>query len=193
MARGIIAADAIFSRELFPVNVFLIGPMGAGKSTIGKMLAKALGRDFCDSDKEIERRTGVSIPMIFDYEGEAGFRRREAEVLARLAEQEAAVIATGGGAVILAENRELMRRRGFVVYLKCSVEKQMERTHKDTNRPLLQTDDPRQRLRDLFAQRDPLYSETADLVVDTGALSGQAAVKRIVGALQRLPAAAINV
>ncbi len=174
------------------MNVFLIGPMGAGKSTIGKMLAKALGRDFCDSDKEIERRTGVSIPMIFDYEGEAGFRRRESEVLARLAEQEAAVIATGGGAVILAENRELMQRRGFVVYLKCSVEKQVERTHKDTNRPLLQTDDPRQRLRDLFAQRDPLYSEIADLVVDTGALSGQSAVKRIVAALQRLPAAAIH-
>jgi shikimate kinase len=174
------------------VNVFLIGPMGAGKSTIGKMLAKALGRDFCDSDKEIERRTGVSIPMIFDYEGEAGFRRREAEVLARLAEQEAAVIATGGGAVILGENRELMQRRGFVVYLKCSVEKQVERTHKDTNRPLLQTDDPRQRLRELFAQRDPLYSEIADLVVDTGALSGQSAVKRIVAALQRLPAAAIH-
>ncbi len=162
--------------------------MGAGKSTIGKMLAKTLGRDFCDSDKEIERRTGVSIPMIFDYEGEAGFRRREAEVLARLAEQESVVIATGGGAVILAENRELMQRRGFVVYLRCSVEKQMERTHKDTNRPLLQTDDPRQRLQDLFAQRDPLYTEIADLVIDTGALSGQSAVKRIVGSLQRLPA-----
>lgn len=173
------------------MNIFLIGPMGAGKSTIGKLLAKTLGRDFCDSDKEIERRTGVSIPMIFDYEGEAGFRRREAEVLAQLAEQEAAIIATGGGAVIMPENRELMQRRGFVVYLKCSVEKQMERTHKDTNRPLLQTDDPRQRLRDLFAERDPLYAGIADLTVDTGAVSGQSAVKRIVSALQQVPTAAV--
>jgi shikimate kinase len=174
------------------VNIFLIGPMGAGKSTIGKLLAKALGRDFCDSDKEIERRTGVSIPMIFDYEGEAGFRRRESETLARLSERDAAIIATGGGAVLLPENRELLRRRGFVVYLKCSVDKQLERTHKDTNRPLLQTDNPRQRLQDLFAERDPLYSETADLTVDTGVLSGQAAVKRIVSALQQVPAAAVQ-
>ncbi len=174
------------------VNIFLIGPMGAGKSTIGKLLAKTLGRDFCDSDKEIERRTGVSIPMIFDYEGEAGFRRRESEVLARLSEQESAIIATGGGAVTIRENRELLRRRGFVVYLKCSVDKQLERTHKDTNRPLLQTGDPRQKLQELFAERDPLYSEIADLTVDTGTLSGQSAVKRIIAALQQLPAAAVE-
>lgn len=173
------------------VNIFLIGPMGAGKSTIGKLLAKTLGRDFCDSDREIERRTGVSIPMIFDYEGEAGFRRREAETLARLSEQESAIIATGGGAVVVPENRELLRRRGFVVYLKCSVDKQLERTHKDTNRPLLQTEDPRQRLEDLFAERDPLYTETADLIIDTSALSGQSAVKRIVAALQQVPSAAV--
>lgn len=166
--------------------------MGAGKSTIGKLLAKALGRDFCDSDKEIERRTGVTIPMIFEYEGEAGFRRRESEVLARLGEQDSAVIATGGGAVLLPENRELLRRRGFVVYLKCSIDKQLERTHKDTNRPLLRTDDPRQRLQELFLERDPLYTETSDLIVDTGVLSGQAAVKRIIHALQQVPAAAVT-
>lgn len=174
------------------MNIFLIGPMGAGKSTIGKLLAKNLGREFWDSDKEIERRTGVSIPMIFDYEGEAGFRRRESETLLRLSQREWAVIATGGGAVLLPENRELLRRRGFVVYLKCSVDKQLERTQKDSNRPLLRTDDPRQRLQDLFDQRDPLYRETADLTVDTGVLSGQAAVRRIVGALPQVPAASVH-
>lgn len=174
------------------MNIFLIGPMGAGKSTIGKLLAKSLGREFWDSDKEIERRTGVTIPMIFDYEGEAGFRKRESETLARLTEHESAIIATGGGAVLLPENRELLRRRGFVVYLRCSVDKQLERTQKDSNRPLLQTEDPRQRLEDLFSERDPLYTETADLTVDTGTLSGQAAVKRIVHALQQLPAASVH-
>lgn len=176
------------SETVASLNIFLIGPMGAGKSTIGKLLAKALGREFCDSDREIERRTGASIPMIFDYEGEAGFRRREADALSRLSQQESAIIATGGGAVLLAENRELLRRRGFVVYLRCSVDKQLERTQKDTNRPLLRTDNPRQRLEDLSSVRDPLYAETADLIVDTGALSGQAAVKRIIAALQQLPA-----
>jgi shikimate kinase len=172
------------------VNIFLIGPMGAGKSTIGKLLAKSMGREFWDSDKEIERRTGVSIPMIFDYEGEAGFRRRESEVLAQLGALDDIVLATGGGAVLLAENRELMRRGGFVVFLRCSIEKQLERTQKDSNRPLLKTDDPRHCLEQLLRDREPLYTELADLIVDTGLLSGQAAVRRIVKAFHDLPAAA---
>jgi len=169
------------------LNIFLIGPMGAGKSTIGKLLAKTLGCEFWDSDREIERRTGVSIPMIFEYEGEPGFRRRESEVLGQLSMRQDIVLATGGGAIVLPENRELLRRRGFVVFLKCSVDKQLERTHKDANRPLLRTEDPRQRLEDLFREREPLYTELADLIVDTGGLSGQAAVRRIVKALEETP------
>jgi len=164
--------------------------MGAGKSTIGKLFAKTSGREFWDSDKEIERRTGVSIPMIFEYEGEPGFRRRESEVLAELCEQEDIVLATGGGAILLPENRELLRRRGFVVFLNCSVDKQLERTHRDSNRPLLKTEDPRQRLEDLFRERQPLYVELADLIIDTGVLSGPAAVRRIMKALQELPSTA---
>lgn len=166
------------------MNIFLIGPMGAGKSTIGKLLAKTLGRDFVDSDREIERRTGVSIPMIFEYEGEAGFRRREAEMLAQLSARDGIILATGGGAVLKPENRDLLRRRGFVAYLKCSVEKQLERTHRDSHRPLLNTADPRQRLEDLFLEREPLYAEIADVTVDTGVLSGQAAVRCITAAYQ---------
>jgi len=166
------------------VNIFLIGPMGAGKSTIGKLLAKTFGRDFVDSDREIERRTGVTIPMIFEYEGEAGFRRREAEMLAQLSARDEIVLATGGGAVILPENRALLRRRGFVAYLKCSIEKQLERTQRDSHRPLLNTADPRQRLEDLFHEREPLYTEIADVTVDTGLLSGQAAVRSIAKAYQ---------
>lgn len=158
--------------------------MGAGKSTIGRLLAKSLGREFWDSDKEIERRTGVSIPMIFDYEGEEGFRRREAEVIAQLGALDEIVLATGGGAVLLPENRDWMRRSGFVVFLRCNIEKQLERTQKDAHRPLLRTEDPRQRLEELFRVREPLYTELADLIVDTGVLSGQAAVRRIVKALE---------
>ncbi|CAL1240737.1 shikimate kinase AroK [Candidatus Methylocalor cossyra] len=166
-------------------NICLIGPMGAGKTTIGRLLAKSLGATFVDSDKQIERRTGVCIPMIFEYEGEAGFRRREAEVLAEVVQMDGIVLATGGGAILLPENRECLRRRGFVVYLYCSIEKQLERTHKDSNRPLLQTADPRRRLLELQAVRGPLYRALADFTIDTGKLSSHSAVRRILRAYQQ--------
>lgn len=169
-------------------SIFLIGPMGAGKSTIGRLLAKALDVDFLDSDKEIERKTGVSIPTIFEYEGEAGFRRREAEAIAQLTDIVPIVLATGGGSVQLPENRSLLRDRGFVVYLHCPVEKQLERTHKDTNRPLLQTEDPRQKLTDLFQIREPWYRELADYVVDTGQASSRSVVRQILRAYERAQA-----
>lgn len=166
-------------------NIFLVGPMGAGKTTIGRLLAKTLGLPFYDSDKEIERRTGVSIPMIFEYEGEAGFRRREAEVLAELTQLSAIVLATGGGAVLLPENRAFLRERGFVVYLECSVDKQLERTHKDCNRPLLNTDNPRARLEELFKTREPLYREVAHFILDTGRYSSRNAARLILRAFDR--------
>lgn len=166
-------------------NIFLIGPMGAGKTTIGRVLAKTLGVEFVDSDKEIERRTGVSIPMIFEYEGEAGFRRREAEVLADLAQSEGIVLATGGGSILLPENREALKAAGFVVYLHCPVNRQLERIHKDSNRPLLQTENPRQRLNDLFTVREPLYRGLADTIVDSGQCASRSVVRQILRAYNR--------
>jgi shikimate kinase len=166
-------------------NIFLIGPMGAGKTTIGRLLAKALGVVFVDSDKEIEQRTGVSIPMIFEYEGETGFRKRESDVLASLTQTCPIVLATGGGSVLLPANRDYLCERGFVVYLQCSVDKQMERTHKDTNRPLLKTENPRARLEELLAARDPLYRSLADFIVDTGHFSSRSAVRQILRAFNR--------
>lgn len=148
--------------------------MGAGKTTIGRRLAKALGRDFFDSDHEIEEHTGVDIPFIFEKEGEAGFRKRETQTIVELAAQKNIVLATGGGAVTIAENRKTLASQGYVVYLHTSVEQQFERTSKSNHRPLLQNDDPLQKLRDLFAVRDPLYREIADLIVETD--KGNAAV-----------------
>ena len=167
-------------------SIYLIGPMGAGKSTIGRLLAKTLGITFVDSDKEIERKTGVSIPMIFEYEGEAGFRKREAEMIAELTNQDSIVLATGGGSILLSENRSCLRNRGFVVYLHCPVDKQLERTHKDSNRPLLKTDNPRQRLIDLFEIREPIYRGLADCVVDTGQASSRSVVRQILKAHERV-------
>ena len=166
-------------------NIFLVGPMGAGKSTIGRLLAKTLGLRFLDSDKEIEQRTGASIPMIFEYEGEAGFRKREGEIMATLTAMSPIVLATGGGSVILPENQQLLSQRGFVVYLQCAVDKQFERTHKDSNRPLLNTDNPRARLEELFKARDPLYQAVADFSIDTGQHSSRSAVRQILKAFNR--------
>ena len=166
-------------------NIFLIGPMGAGKTTIGRLLAKSLGVAFLDSDKEIEQRTGVSIPMIFEYEGEAGFRKRESEVLSVLTRLDPIVLATGGGSILLPENREFLAQRGFVVYLQCSVEKQLERTHKDPNRPLLNTENPRARLEELLRVRDPLYRSLAHCTVDTGQFSSRSTVRQILRAYHR--------
>lgn len=166
-------------------NIFLVGPMGAGKSTIGRLLAKSLGLQLYDSDKEIELKTGVSIPMIFEYEGEAGFRKREAEALAALTAMSPVILATGGGSVILPENQQLLRQRGFVVYLQCAVDKQFERTHKDVNRPLLNTTDPKARLEELYQARDPLYRSVADLIIDTGQYSSRSAVRQIIKAFNK--------
>lgn len=148
-------------------NIFLIGPMGAGKTTIGRQLAKLLGYRFEDSDRVIERRTGVQIPVIFEIEGEAGFRLREKQVIDDLTAEQGIVLATGGGAILDAGNRALLVQRGFVVYLSADVALLVERTSRDNKRPLLQTANPEQRIREILLQRDPLYREVADLTVDT--------------------------
>ena len=142
--------------------------MGAGKSTVGRMLARRLKRDFYDSDDEIERRCGVRIPVIFDIEGEAGFRTRETQVIAELCALDNLVLATGGGAVLAEENRRRLAMRGTVVYLHARPAHLWLRVRHDRNRPLLATADPQKRLEELYAERDPLYREVADLVIDTG-------------------------
>ncbi len=159
-------------RPLSVERVFLVGPMGAGKSTVGRQLAEALGWSFVDSDAEIEQRSGADIPWIFDVEGESGFRDREESVLEQLTQRPKIVLATGGGAVMRENSRHFLRERGYVVYLCTSVEQQLERTARDRNRPLLRTAQPEQVLRDLFVTRDPLYRQTAHAVISTEA--GQA-------------------
>ena len=148
-------------------NLIIVGPMGAGKTTIGRLLAKELKLSFKDSDKEIEERTGANIPWIFDVEGEQGFRDREQEVLAELCQQQGQVLATGGGAILRPENRQALRAGGYVIYLHASVEQQLARTARDRNRPLLRTANPGQVLRDLLEIRDPLYREIADILIET--------------------------
>jgi shikimate kinase len=149
-------------------RLFLVGMMGAGKTTVGRQLAKRLGKTFYDADREIEARTGVSVAVIFDIEGEAGFRKREAEVLEHLTSLEDIVLATGGGAILDPRNRENLRSRGFVTYLHALPQILWQRTRTDKSRPLLQGGDPRERLQALYAARDPLYREVADVVVETG-------------------------
>ena len=166
-----------------PNRIFLIGPMGAGKTTIGKQLAQALGMTFGDSDQEIQRRTGVYIPTIFEYEGEEGFRQREQQAIDDLTQVDNQVLATGGGAILRAENRQHLSARGIVVFLACSPEQQFERTYRDRNRPLLQTEDPLERLKTLMAEREPLYLSTADYTVSTEGRSAATVANEI---LERL-------
>lgn len=154
--------------------------MGAGKTSVGKRLAARLGWEFADSDHEIERRTGAPIPVIFEHEGEAGFRRRERAMIDELTQEDRVVLATGGGAVLDPDNRAHLRDRGYVVYLQCTVDRQLARTRRDTNRPLLQVADPRARLESLMQQRDPLYREVARVVVDTERRPLKAIVEDIV-------------
>ena len=149
-------------------NIYLVGLMGAGKTTVGRQLARQLNLVFHDADHMLEERTGVRIPVIFDIEGEAGFRAREEAVIHELCALSGIVLATGGGAVLSAANRAALKSQGVVVYLRGSPEQLYERTRHDRNRPLLQTAEPLAKLRELYAQRDPYYREVADVVVDTG-------------------------
>lgn len=165
-------------------NVFLVGPMGAGKSTIGRLLAKELKYPFKDSDREIEARTGADIPWIFDVEGEEGFREREEAMIAELVLEQGIVLATGGGVVMREANRRALAAHGLVVYLRTSVDQQLQRTAKDRQRPLLQTADPEKVLRELMAKRDPLYREIADLIIDTDQRGPKIVVNTILNRLQ---------
>lgn len=154
-------------------NIFLVGMMGAGKTTVGKFLASFLNKTFLDSDREIQKRTGVSIPVIFEIEGEAGFRKRETEMLLELVKIENIVLATGGGAVLHIDNRKMLMRTGTVIYLRATVDDLWRRTRQDKSRPLLQTPDPRRKLVELYAQRDPLYRESAHIIVESGKRSAR--------------------
>ena len=167
-------------------NLYLVGLMGAGKTTVGRLLAKHYGCTFYDSDHVIEARTGVKIPVIFEIEGEAGFRKREEAIIAELTALSGIVLATGGGAVLSAVNRENLRDRGTVIYLRGLPEHLYERTRHDRNRPLLQTDNPLEKLRELFRQRDPLYQEVADIVIDTGRQSVAGMTRALYGKLDLL-------
>ncbi|MGN1356367.1 MAG: shikimate kinase AroK [Succinivibrionaceae bacterium] len=161
-------------------NIFLVGPMGAGKSTIGRFLADSLNLEFVDSDNEIEIRTGASISWIFDVEGESGFRKREAQIIEELTLRNGIVLSTGGGAIKDPANRRFLKERGTVIYLHTPVEKQFQRTCKDKRRPLLQNNDPRVTLEQLMIERDPLYRETADIVVETSELTAKAVAQNII-------------
>ena len=160
-------------------NVVLVGPMGAGKSTIGRQLAARLGYEFLDTDNMIEERTGADIPWIFDVEGEAGFRDREAALLADIVGSEHCVVATGGGIVMREGNRDLLRELGYVFYLCASVEQLIKRTQKDRKRPLLQVDNPQEKIRSLAAMRDPIYREVADTVIVTDGCSAKTVLQKI--------------
>ncbi len=166
-----------------PQNLFLIGPMGAGKSAVGRQLARLLHLEFFDSDMEIESRTGVDIPFIFEKEGEAGFRKREARVIDDLSRKDGIVLATGGGVIMDPQNRNHLGARGFVVYLHTSVGQQLSRTRRGRNRPLLENDDPRSVLEALMATREPLYREIADLTVDTDGRKVRAVANEILDRL----------
>ena len=165
-------------------NIFLVGLMGAGKTTVGRALAKRLGMRFVDSDQEIEARTGATIPLIFEIEGEENFRRREAEVIRDLTAQQGIVLATGGGAILNPESRNYLKARGTVIYLRASVNSLLHRTINDRNRPLLQTADPRKKLEELSRQREPLYNEIAHFVIDTGRPNVHSMVQTILAQLE---------
>jgi len=165
-------------------RVFLVGPMGAGKTTIGKYLAQHLKLRFADTDTEIEERTGADIPWIFDVEGESGFRDREQQVVEEMTLWDGVVLATGGGVVLRPENRRALAGRGFVVYLYATVDEQVRRTRRDKRRPLLQSGDQEQTLRTLMVERDPLYREIADHIIETDTCSPKTVAQRLVRELQ---------
>ncbi len=168
-------------------NLFLVGPMGAGKTTIGRQLAEALEMEFFDSDHEIEARSGATIPWIFDVEGEEGFRKRERTMIDELSQRQNIVMATGGGAVLSEANRQCLKSRGTVIYLSASIEQLLRRTQRDRNRPLLQTEDPRAKLEELMQIRDPLYREVADVIIKTDHNSIRSTVNKIIQLLKKAP------
>jgi shikimate kinase len=168
------------SRKLQSGNLILVGMMGSGKTTMGRALARQLGKDFVDSDEEIIKRTGVTVPHIFDVEGESGFRLRETAAIKDLAARDNLVLATGGGAVLAEENRTALQQNGIVIYLKAGVHDLWQRTRHDRNRPLLQTKDPHGRLTELFQQRDPLYQQVSDIVVQSGKQSVNVLMQQLI-------------
>ena len=165
-------------------NIFLVGLMGSGKTTIGRSLAKKLNLRFVDADQEIEARTGASIPLIFEIEGEASFRQREADVIRDLTAQQGIVLATGGGAVLNEASRQFLRERGTVIYLRASVASILQRTSHDKNRPLLQTADPRAKIEALSLERAPLYQEVAHIIIEIGRPNVHSVVHNILSQLQ---------
>lgn len=172
---------------MYPKMIYLIGPMGAGKSTIGRMLAQKMGLSFLDIDREIEERSGVSIAWIFDKEGEEGFRQRETAVIKELSEQsEKYVIATGGGSILRLENQKIMAATGFVVFLETSVDTQVERTSKDKRRPLLQNGaDRRKVLEEIYQKRLPIYQSLSDLTVNTDAGTQYLVIQQIIDSINK--------
>jgi shikimate kinase len=177
MARTVVTTS-------FTGNIFLIGPMGVGKTTIGRALAQQLDKAFFDSDKEIEQRTGANIPLIFEVEGETGFRQREKDMIDELTQKTGIVLATGGGVVLNEQNRKWLRERGWVIYLRAPLEQLLKRTAKNRNRPLLQTENPRQKLVAILEQRNPLYESAADTIIET---SGRSVVRVVKDIVRRLP------
>jgi len=161
-------------------NIYLVGLMGAGKTTIGRLLAKSLGLPFYDSDKAIEDSTGVDIATIFEFEGEDGFRIRENKMVTELTGIDGIVLATGGGVILNEENRTKLKEHGFVVYLQCSVERLVERTSRNSQRPLLNTEKPQEKIETLVQEREALYKECADFIIDSGKMQSKAVVSEIV-------------
>ena len=165
-------------------NIFLIGPMGAGKTTMGRQLARRLKMEFYDSDRVIEERTGADIPLIFDKEGEEGFRKREEAVIDELTQKDNIILATGGGAILRPSNRQHLKERSTVIYLHSDISNLIERVRHDKNRPLLQTQDPEAKLRELMEIREPLYRETADITINTGEKSIRTVINVILDRLK---------
>ncbi|WP_303818421.1 shikimate kinase AroK [Actinobacillus minor] len=167
-------------------NIFLVGPMGAGKSTIGRQLAQMLGMEFFDSDSVIEERAGADIDWIFDVEGEAGFRKREERIINELTQGQGIVLSTGGGSVLSKDNRNILSARGIVIYLETTIDKQFERTQRDKKRPLLQTEDPRKTLEELAKIRNPLYEEIADITLQTDDQAAKVVATNIIDMIDNL-------
>lgn len=170
-----------------PDNIFIIGPMGVGKTTIGRHLATTFKKTFLDTDQELEKRTGADISLIFEIEGEAGFRKRESSILDELTKKKNLVLATGGGAILSEGNRRMLRKNGFVLYLSADVETLVNRTRKDKSRPLLQTEDKRKTLTDMMATRDPLYRQEADLIIKTDNRPPAVVARDVAAHIQKQP------